>query len=228
MIDLSTTTRRIAAAVAASIAVILLVFGLARSSGGVDVYLQNTDGSGTRLSVPSQYLSTDAHERGNAVNYVGLDILASDLGLDHETDFHLFITLRSKSPLAMAKVSEAVRSRNFRGDAPIDGFELYRVSKGTGTNEFMRPKTANGDRTIFDCGPYVAELSRPLHDRCTGFVSSTDRFDVFYKVPRDHMREWQSIEQEILALVATMVADCFQADFPAQNVAVLQRHACPS
>lgn len=227
MIDLSTTTWRIAAAVAALAAVLVLAFGLARGSGGVDVYLQNTDGSGTRVSVPSQYLSSDAHERGNAVNYVGLDIQASDLGLDHESDFHLFVTLRSKSPLATAKFSEAVRSRNFRGNAPIDGFELYRVSKGTGTDEFMRPKTAAGDRTIFDCGPYVAELSKPLHDRCTGFVSSTDHFDVFYKVPRDQMKQWQSIEQEILALVATMVADCFEADFPAQNVAFLQRHACP-
>jgi hypothetical protein len=226
MFDLSTTWRIAAAAVALA-ALIPLAFGLARSAGGVDVYLQNVDGTGTRLSVPSQYLSTDAHERGNAVNYVGLTIQASELDLDYETDFHLFITLRAKSPLASTKFSEAVRSQNLKGNAPIDGFELYRASKG---NEFMRPKTEQGasdqDRTIFDCGPYVAELSKPLHDRCTGYVSSHDRFDVFYKVPRDHMKEWQSIEQEVLALVETMVADCFEAAFPAQNTAVLQRHAC--
>lgn len=226
MIDLSTTTWRIAAAVVASVPLILLAFGLPRNAGGVDVYLQNPDGSGTRLSVPPRYLSS--HARGGAVNYVGLQIRASDLGVDDKTDFRLFIALRSKSPLAAAKFSDAVRSQNFVGDAPIDGFEMYRTSKGT-RNAFMRPETqgsSNQDRTIFDCGPYVAELSGPILNTCEGFVSSNDRFDVFYKVPRDHMKEWQSIEQEVLTFVATLVADCFEADFPARSTSALQTHAC--
>jgi hypothetical protein len=80
MFDLPTTWR-IAAAVVALAALIPLALGLARSAGGEDVYLQNVDGTGTRLSVPSQYLSSDAHERGGAVNYVGLTIQASEFDL---------------------------------------------------------------------------------------------------------------------------------------------------
>jgi hypothetical protein len=225
------TRRERLVAAAVSFAALASVFLAVDARGDTDFYLLNLGGEGTHLRVPEQnidFLPTNA--RQNRIgNYAGLKIPSPHALRD--ADGNIGITLRDKSQLRDKKFSKALVHGNLVGDS-LDGlFEVYRGEVGTTVHEFLLPKgqeTIGGkSRTIFDCGPYTdTARTRLLWPSCAAFVSDNDRFDVLYHVPRGNLRNWHSIEAEVLAFIRTLIVDCFDAEFPAPDTASMRFHDC--
>lgn len=208
-----------------------LVRALTMDSAPVEIYVQNSSGSGARLRVPVEYLpSRDDRAGGLSDGLIRLlasypdmspaarrgdDSKRSDYSIQ-PLRFETLVQIRAAAPNSIAVIfSDRVKHEHLVRDANEPGFSMYRAVWAGQTREYLVP--IDQDRkygpigTVFDCGPYVdSSMTKRLWSVCVGHVQPIDRFYVEYEIPRQAVDQWREVENRVLSLIRSFVVDCFE------------------
>lgn len=196
----------------------------------VEIYLQNTQGAGTRLRVPAAYMQWSAHRKGGLIDHtIALVVVypemvpvaksGGDQGAEfsiHPLQFDSLVHIEAVAPQSIERIfADSVRESNRVPKADVPGFQVYRLHRAGQLKEYLTP-LSRGDGTepfaaVLDCGPYLdGDLTKKLWGICDAYVQPTDRLLIKYGVPRRAVDQLHEVGTKMEALIRGLIVDCFE------------------
>jgi hypothetical protein len=214
----------------------------------VEVLLQNSTGEGVRLAIPKAYLKEHEGETGPRRS-VRLDIRYPEIApyylYQSKTDLQkLLDAMRDKQaevqdeshwmgyihvrPGRAGHIEEIISAEvlpntQYEDEAEPE-FIHYRKLYGTSSREFLIPDTPSSQAIWFKC--YPRDPARP-RDQCEANTELGDRMYLQYTIPRSHLSRWRQVDEEVKAVIRSIVVDCFESPKLEFGSRPLSTHACP-
>jgi hypothetical protein len=217
----------------------------------VEIYIQDGKGVGTRLRIPAAYMQWEEDREGGPNFSVGLIAIYPEMtpyALVSQKERKAYLAGIREDPLRydpliiIQAANPGFIEREFAGytdptrvlsvtDEP--DFVHYTVRRA-GIREYFVPHgveisgPGNGKKgPFFQCLPDpVGVPEGEYRIRCEANVQLNDRLYFQYYIPKQHLKEWPSVEERVNALVQSFVVDCFEGEVLQEGMVPAAFHPC--